>query len=165
MNKFDVIVIGGGVAGLHSAKLTANAGLSTLLIEKDTLGGRSIHGGGTFFHHIYQSLKMVNNLQHAEYWNIQQNCDDAKIDFSALFTNYERRKKLIETRHYEEIQTENLVYVQGFATLVDPHTVQVNEEKYVGKHIILAYGAKLGRPDILGLENALQKDISLHQPK
>lgn len=157
MNKFDVIVIGGGVAGLHSAKLTANAGLSTLLIEKDTLGGRSIHGGGTFFHHIYQSLKMVNNLQHAEYWNIQQNCDDAKIDFSALFTNYERRKKLIETRHYEEIQTENLVYVQGFATLVDPHTVQVNEEKYVGKHIILAYGAKLRRPDILGLENALQK--------
>ncbi len=34
MNEYDILVVGGGVAGSISAKLSAERGLKTLLIEK-----------------------------------------------------------------------------------------------------------------------------------
>jgi len=42
MRKFDVLVVGGGLAGLIAACETAKAGLSTLVVESsDALGGRA----------------------------------------------------------------------------------------------------------------------------
>ncbi len=52
VEKFDVIIIGGGVSGLGVAREAASAGLSTLLLEAGTCGNatsnntlRIIHGG------------------------------------------------------------------------------------------------------------------------
>src|SRR5271154_3700765 len=41
----DVLIIGGGAAGKDAAFLAARAGLNTLLIEKEKLGGTSYHRG------------------------------------------------------------------------------------------------------------------------
>ena len=59
-NEYDVIIIGGGFAGVTAARETSSAGLSTLLLEaKGTLGGRTftsefdghmIEFGGTWIH-------------------------------------------------------------------------------------------------------------------
>jgi dihydrolipoamide dehydrogenase len=42
---FDVLTIGGGAAGKDLPFLAARAGLDTLLIEKEKLGGTSYHKG------------------------------------------------------------------------------------------------------------------------
>ena len=44
MNRYDAVVIGGGIAGQESALNLADSGLSVLLVEKDvSIGGRMIH--------------------------------------------------------------------------------------------------------------------------
>ena len=43
--NYDVLIIGGGAAGKDAALLAARAGLETLLIEKEKLGGTSYHKG------------------------------------------------------------------------------------------------------------------------
>jgi thioredoxin reductase (NADPH) len=43
MKKYDVVIIGGGPAGLSAAIYTARAGRSTLLIEKAAIGGQVIN--------------------------------------------------------------------------------------------------------------------------
>ena len=59
MEKFDVIIIGGGVSGLGVARETASAGYSTLLLEADTCGNatsnntlRIIHGGFRYLQNL-----------------------------------------------------------------------------------------------------------------
>lgn len=43
-NSFDVLVIGGGIAGEESALNLANSGFKVLIVEKDlSLGGKMIH--------------------------------------------------------------------------------------------------------------------------
>lgn len=39
MDDFDVLVIGGGMAGLQAAKAAADLGARVALAEHDTLGG------------------------------------------------------------------------------------------------------------------------------
>lgn len=41
-NSYDVIIIGGGPAGLTASIYTSRAGLRTLLLERDCLGGRAL---------------------------------------------------------------------------------------------------------------------------
>lgn len=42
-NKFDVIVIGGGVAGMTASSLVTQAGLKSCFLERDVPGGKLMH--------------------------------------------------------------------------------------------------------------------------
>lgn len=42
-NKFDVIVIGGGIAGMTASSLVTQAGLKACFLEKDVPGGKLMH--------------------------------------------------------------------------------------------------------------------------
>jgi len=44
-NSFDVIILGGGPAGYVAAVRSAQLGMSTVLIEKDKLGGVCVNLG------------------------------------------------------------------------------------------------------------------------
>ena len=40
MNKYDVIIIGGGAAGMTAALYSLRSGKTVLLLEKETIGGQ-----------------------------------------------------------------------------------------------------------------------------
>lgn len=42
-NKFDVIVIGGGIAGMTASSIVTQAGLKSCFLEKDVPGGKLMH--------------------------------------------------------------------------------------------------------------------------
>ena len=53
--KFDAIIVGGGLAGCSAAIVLANAGLAVLVVERgDFCGAKNMTGGrlyNIFFHH------------------------------------------------------------------------------------------------------------------
>ncbi|MDR2503557.1 MAG: FAD-dependent oxidoreductase, partial [Deltaproteobacteria bacterium] len=53
MEKFDVIVIGGGVAGLTAAYVLAGEGLETLVLERgDYAGAKNVTGGRIYLNPV-----------------------------------------------------------------------------------------------------------------
>ena len=51
MEKFDAIIVGGGLAGLAAGFCLANAGVNTLLVERGNFcGGKNVSGGRLYGH-------------------------------------------------------------------------------------------------------------------
>ena len=57
VKKYNVVVIGGGIAGYYSARALGKAGKSVALVEKDKLGGTGLRWGALPVKKILDSFK------------------------------------------------------------------------------------------------------------
>lgn len=65
--KYDVIIVGGGIAGLTAAIYTARANLKTLVLESDVLGGQIVNATNIENYPGYVSISgvsLINNIKH-----------------------------------------------------------------------------------------------------
>ena len=60
MRRFDVVVIGGGIAGLHFAEKAASIGLDVCVIEKNKLGGNYLFNHEVPFNVLTYSAGTLN---------------------------------------------------------------------------------------------------------
>ena len=66
MEKFDVIVIGGGTAGLVTASGCARLGRKVALIEKEALGGDCLWTGCVPTKALVATAKLIHQAKHAD---------------------------------------------------------------------------------------------------
>jgi dihydrolipoamide dehydrogenase len=80
-NVFDLIIIGSGPGGYHSALRAAQHGAKVALVEKQNLGGTCSNWGCIPTKALYASAKMLEDIQEkAEYAGIK--CEKVVADFS-----------------------------------------------------------------------------------
>ena len=156
---YDVIIIGAGVGGLSAAKTLIDTGLRVLLVEKDKLGGKTIHGGGSFISHVFQSIKFMHKIDNKESWSIKGDSSQCHIDFSDLMENYDHNKDQVIERYKENIFSSDIEFIKGQAQLIDPTHVYINDEIFETRSIILAHGSKFRTPNFKGLGQALSNDF------
>jgi pyruvate/2-oxoglutarate dehydrogenase complex dihydrolipoamide dehydrogenase (E3) component/EAL domain-containing protein (putative c-di-GMP-specific phosphodiesterase class I) len=152
VEHYNVIVIGGGIAGISVAKKCAYGGLKVLLIEERRLGGRSLHGGGTFIHHLFQSIKMIHQMKEANQLAIRCDTSTLEMDFADLLHQYQDKKRRIEISYEQEVSQAMITLIHGKASMWDPHSVKIGEKLYSASSIVLAFGGRLRIPDIDGLK-------------
>ena len=63
--KYDVAIIGGGPAGYTAAEKAAAGGLSTVLFEKNALGGVCLNEGCVPTKTLLYSAKVFDTIKHA----------------------------------------------------------------------------------------------------
>src|SRR5437016_7383308 len=69
--KFDVVIIGGGTAGLVAASGCARLGRRVAMIEKEALGGDCLWTGCVPTKALVASAKLVHQMQNANAWGIE----------------------------------------------------------------------------------------------
>jgi len=150
MEKFDLIVIGGGPAGYAAAMRGIDFGKKVCLIEMDKVGGAGIYNGAlsskTLWElankvaHINESLTLKGRSPYSLTWN-----EVKQIHDEAIF-----ERKFQYTCHIKLLQNETskrlLFYERGFGKLVNTNEVEIKHEgktKIVwGENIILATGSR-----------------------
>lgn len=154
MEKYDLIIIGGGPSGYASAMRAMDFKKKTLLIERKTLGGAGVINGALSsktWWEISRETAMLN--KHLDRFNMQTpevNFQEVKaevasaVDYriSMLKTHMER----LNDTHYSNL----LDYKTGNAKLITNHEVEITtvngKEVVHGEYIVLATGS---RPRIL----------------
>ena len=149
---YDVIVIGGGPAGMVASKLAVGLGKKTLLVEK-----RAIGGDCTWFGCIPSKalLKTSKNLYTAK--NLDQFGINVKnFEYNTKNVMQEVREtvaSIYKTETPEEFEKSGVNVKVGECKFINKNQVQVDDKIYTAKKFILATGSNATIVKIKGIEN------------
>jgi mycothione reductase len=151
LEKYDVIVIGAGDAGLAIAFSAASEGLKVALIEKANLGGTCINNGCVPSKTLIAAADRVIEIREAARLGIS--ADIGKVDFRTVMKRMGGavaggRKAIADFIK----DTPNIDFVNAECHFIDEHTVDAGGEKRTGKKIFIASGARPSVPPIKGLD-------------
>jgi dihydrolipoamide dehydrogenase len=137
--SFDVVVLGGGSGGYAAALRARELGFTVALIEKDKVGGTCLHRGCIPTKALLHAAEVADSARDAEKFGV--NASLQGIDLAAV-TAY---REGVIGKKYKGLQgliaARGVVTVAGEGRLVSPTTVQVGEDAYHGKNIVLATGS------------------------
>jgi len=157
--KFDrnVVVIGGGSAGLVTAYIAAAVKAKVTLVEKHKLGGDCLNTGCVPSKALIRSAKFLSHVSRAEEFGMRRSTS-ADFQFSEVMDRVQRVVKTIEPHDSVERYTGlGVEVIEGSAKIVSPWEVEVTRqhgatEKLSARSIVIAAGARPFVPPIPGIE-------------
>jgi pyruvate/2-oxoglutarate dehydrogenase complex dihydrolipoamide dehydrogenase (E3) component len=161
--RYDLIIIGGGSAGLVAAVASGSFGARTLLVEKARLGGECSWTGCV----PSKTLISVANLVHKTERGFlgRSGTVDAlnKENLDAVFGYVkgitEKASKRSKVKGLLEKYGVDIIY--GSPAFLDRKSIQVDGKDYSAKRFILATGSSPAVPAIDGLEEGYLTNVSL----
>ena len=151
-NTYDLIVLGGGMAGLPVSIKGARSGLKTALIEDGYLGGTCLNRGCIPTKTMIRSAEVANLIDRAEEFGITFE-GDAQTDMEAVVERKQRVLESIREGAYSNVEnTENLDLVEGRGVFESPTEIAVNDRVLTADTIVINTGARPTKPPIEGLD-------------
>ncbi|MGZ3809685.1 MAG: FAD-dependent oxidoreductase, partial [Bacteriovorax sp.] len=147
---YNMIVIGGGSAGLVSSYIAAAVKAKVLLVEKHKMGGDCLNTGCVPSKAIIKSAKVAHLLKRSHEFGIESH--DVKVDFEKVMNRVQGVIKKIGPHDSAERYTNLGVHVlSGTAFIKSPYEVEVDGKVFTTKNIVIATGASPLVPPIPGL--------------
>ncbi|NJM69330.1 MAG: glutathione-disulfide reductase [Scytonema sp. RU_4_4] len=163
---YDLFVIGAGSGGLAASKRAASYGAKVAIAENDLVGGTCVIRGcvpkklmvyGSHFPALFHNAAGYG-------WKV----GEAQLDWEHFITTIDKEVRRLSQLHINFLEKAGVQLIQGRATLVDPHTVEVDGRKVTADKILIAVGGRPIKPDLPGMEYAITSNEIFHlkeQPK
>lgn len=151
MEKYRIVVLGGGAAGIVAAMGAASMGLKVALVEKSRIGGECSWSGCVPSKALLAAAKEVHRIHRAEKWGIKL---DATMDLHGVLAKVRELTQRAADRS-QTIQTLQTAGVEIF--FGDPRFVSVNEidvdgRRLFGEDVVIATGSSPVVPANIGLD-------------
>ena len=130
--KHQVIIIGGGPAGYTAAEAAGKAGLSVLLIEKNSLGGVCLNEGCIPTKTLLYSAKTYDSAKHASKYAV--NIPEVSFDLPKIIARKSKVVRKLVLGVKAKLTANNVTIVSGEAQIIDKNTVQLCS--YIRRHLI-----------------------------
>jgi pyruvate/2-oxoglutarate dehydrogenase complex dihydrolipoamide dehydrogenase (E3) component/uncharacterized membrane protein YdjX (TVP38/TMEM64 family) len=151
----NLIVIGGGAAGLVSAYIAAAVKAKVTLIEAHKMGGDCLNYGCVPSKALIKSAKLAHQMRHGAQYGLRDTTPT--FSFKAVMQRVHDVIRAIEPHDSVERYTGLGVEVlQGYGKLVNPWTVEValsngQVQRLTARSIVIAAGAQPVVPELPGL--------------
>ena len=141
MEKFDLIVIGGGPGGYVAAISAAQSGLKVACIDKrESLGGTCLNVGCIPSKRLLHSSKLYKDILH-ESINHGIQIKKPSFDISKMMEGKDNTINKLTNGIQHLFKKNNIKYIIGQASLESDRTVKVKNNKYIAEYIIIATGS------------------------
>lgn len=161
MNSCDIIIIGSGPGGYELAANAVKRNLSTVIIERDQLGGTCLNRGCIPTKALCRSAEVADLVRNASSFGVEVN------EFSLSYAKAVNRKDAIveQLRQGVSMLLNGATVIKGEAKFTGENVVEVNGESYTAPRIVIATGSKPAMLPIPGAELAMTSDdvLSLEQ--
>ncbi|GIX19140.1 MAG: pyridine nucleotide-disulfide oxidoreductase [Erythrobacter sp.] len=158
--KFDrnLVVIGAGAAGLVSSYIAATVRAKVTLVEASKMGGDCLNYGCVPSKALIKSARVAEQMRHADRYGLA--AASPQFSFRAVMSRVHDIIAAIEPHDsVERYSSLGVDVVQGYATIVDPWTVDIalndgGTRRLTTHAIVIAAGAAPIVPDLPGLEGS-----------
>ena len=152
--KYDVAIIGGGPAGYTAAELAAKNGLSTVLFEKNALGGVCLNEGCIPTKTLLYSAKTYDNIKHASKYAVS--AESPSFDLPKIIARKNKVVKKLTAGIKMKMKENGVEVVSGVAEIQrrdDDGTIIVlcAENEYQAANLLICTGSETVIPPIPGL--------------
>lgn len=149
----NLVVIGGGAAGLVSSYIAAAVKAKVILIEKHKMGGDCLNTGCVPSKALIRSAKIKSYFDRAEDYGLQAISVD--VPFQRVMQRVQRIiERIAPHDSIQRYRSLGVECIQGEAELLSPYCVRVNGREINTRHVIIASGARPFVPQIEGLESS-----------
>ena len=146
----DVAVIGGGMAGLPIANKAAYKGRTTVLFEKELLGGTCLNRGCIPTKTMLHSAKVAHVVRTARRFGIE--AGTPVVDLAAIVQRKDEVLGISRRGAYRQVErNEHLTLIEEQAVFETPHRLRAGDTVVEAEHIIINTGARPTIPPIAGL--------------
>ncbi|RZJ16360.1 MAG: glutathione-disulfide reductase [Haliea sp.] len=153
---FDLFVIGGGSGGVRAARMSAQRGARVGLAEVAAMGGTCVNVGCipkklySYAAHYAESFEE----SHGFGWIGEA----PRFDWKTLKANRAQEIARLNGIYKGLLQNAGVKIIDGWARLVDSHTVEVEGQRYTAKNILIATGGTATVPAVSGREHVVTSD-------
>lgn len=148
--SFDVVIIGGGTAGLVTASGCARLGRKVALIERARLGGDCLWTGCVPTKALVATARLAHQMRHADAYGLEPQA--VRVTPKSVMDSMRAQRHAIE--HHddpEKFRALGVDVIFGNAKLVSRKDVDIDGRRLVAKDIVIATGTRTAVPAIEGL--------------
>jgi len=138
-SSYDCIVIGSGPGGYVAAIRAAQLGMTTAVIEKDTVGGRCLNYACIPAKAVLRVADILSEIREADEFGIK--VSEPEIDYAGVNA---RRTKVVRTLTGGVaglLKKNQIEFIEGEGSLAAAGQVKVGEQILSAKTIVLATGS------------------------
>ncbi|GFE69571.1 NAD(P)/FAD-dependent oxidoreductase [Chroococcus sp. FPU101] len=150
--EYDLVVIGGGSAGLVVASAAAQLKAKVALVEKHRLGGDCLWFGCVPSKSLIQASRIAYQVKHSDRFGIYT--QPPQIDFPKTIDYVQDVIKAIEPNDSQiRFRGLGVNVIFGEGQFIDPKTFLVNQQKLTARAFVIATGSRAKIPAIKDLED------------
>src|SRR6266853_1088625 len=159
--SFDVVILGGGNAGMGATVATREAGLKVAMIEPDLLGGTCPNRGCMPKKVLVAAAHVLDEIERARAHHIA--VGKPSLDWAALIDREKAMIHQIPASLGELMNKRGVEVIRERGRFAGPNAVAVNGETLEAKHIVIATGSKPHRLSFSGAELMITSDDVLSE--
>jgi len=159
--KFDVVILGGGNAGIGVTGPVRRAGMSVAMIESHDLGGTCPNRGCTPKKVLVAAGHALHEIERASVHHIA--VGKPKLDWAALIDRKKDLIKDIPQNLARSMAHRKVEVIKGRAVFAGPNTIRVGDRELEAGHIVIATGSRPRPLPIPGAEHMITSDEMLSE--
>lgn len=153
---FDLLVIGGGSGGLAHAQRAAEYGVRAAVVESGPLGGTCVNVGCVPKKLMWYSAHHAHQLHLARDFGFD--VSSAGHDWAELKKKRDAYIRRLNGIYEGNLDKRDVTYLEGHASFVDEHTLDVGGENFTADRIVIATGGFPIVPRVHGAELGITSD-------
>ena len=161
---YDLFVIGAGSGGVRASRMAAKAGAKVAVAESSDLGGTCVNLGCVPKKLMVYSSEYSEDFEQCEGYGWEKTNPNAshKFNWKTLISNKDAYIKRLNNIYGDLLNNAGCEIINGKASLVDAHTVSVNNKNYTAKKILITTGGWPFIPELEGSEHAITSNEVFH---